>query len=263
MRTRTRIAVVFGVLLLGAGGAMLFRKDAASGNGLSNSADAIPATQASENHPAADDQQVNKSVESAASRAAPATDARSSAAAPSARVTAPPSSPVANVGASAIAPSAQPAGSTADSAAAPPLWAVPNYPKTRTPHAPDWLADAAKADAPSDAAPANPTSTNWPADVPIATSESSRPRTHTIRDGDTLPLLALRYLDDADRQNEIYDLNRDLLPSPDLLPIGVTITLPKRAPPVARAVEPRSNVEEFQMVPVPPGALRGGQPATP
>ena len=55
---------------------------------------------------------------------------------------------------------------------------------------------------------------------------SDRVRTHKIVDGDTLPALAERYLGDANRYREIYAANRDLLPSPDILPIGVTLRIP-------------------------------------
>lgn len=51
-------------------------------------------------------------------------------------------------------------------------------------------------------------------------------RTHTIVDGDSLPKLARRYLGSAERSGEILALNRDVLPDPDLLPIGTEIKLP-------------------------------------
>jgi nucleoid-associated protein YgaU len=63
------------------------------------------------------------------------------------------------------------------------------------------------------------------------TSPGSRPsnpapRTHKIVDGDTLEALARRYLGDASRWTEIYEANRHVLPSPDLLPIGAELKLP-------------------------------------
>lgn len=51
-------------------------------------------------------------------------------------------------------------------------------------------------------------------------------RTHIIVDGDSLPKLARRYLGDAGRSGEVFALNRDVLPGPDLLPIGTEIKLP-------------------------------------
>jgi hypothetical protein len=58
--------------------------------------------------------------------------------------------------------------------------------------------------------------------------DSSPPRTHLIVDGDSLRRLAERYLKDANRSNEIYELNRDALSSPDLLPIGKELKIPAR-----------------------------------
>lgn len=56
----------------------------------------------------------------------------------------------------------------------------------------------------------------------------SRPATrkHRISDGDSLELLALRYLGDKDRASEIAALNRDVLSDPALLPIGREIAIP-------------------------------------
>lgn len=50
--------------------------------------------------------------------------------------------------------------------------------------------------------------------------------THTIADGDTLTRLAAQYLGSSDRYLEIYEANRDLLASPDLLPIGKALKIP-------------------------------------
>ncbi len=52
---------------------------------------------------------------------------------------------------------------------------------------------------------------------------------HTIVDGDTLAQLAIQYLGEADRYLEIFELNRDILSSPDLLPIGTVIKIPQRS----------------------------------
>jgi len=53
-------------------------------------------------------------------------------------------------------------------------------------------------------------------------------RTHKIVDGDTLGSVAERYLGSADRRLEIYEANRDVLPSPQVLPIGVELRIPPR-----------------------------------
>ena len=64
----------------------------------------------------------------------------------------------------------------------------------------------------------------WP--VPI---DGNGARLHVVVDGDSLERLANRYLDDPRRSREIYDLNRELIASPDLLPIGVELKIPDRS----------------------------------
>jgi hypothetical protein len=82
---------------------------------------------------------------------------------------------------------------------------------------------------PGDPPPALPRS-YWQARYdPVGERDESREelvRTHTIVDGDTLPKLAERYLGSADRSWEIFEANRDKLPAPDLLPIGVELEIP-------------------------------------
>lgn len=73
-----------------------------------------------------------------------------------------------------------------------------------------------------------------PADRQASSSASfSRGRAamvrHQIVDGDSLPELALRYLGDRQRGGELYQLNRDVLENPDLLPIGCVIKIPFRS----------------------------------
>jgi len=103
----------------------------------------------------------------------------------------------------------------------------------------------------SDAGPAPPTAvaTSYSAppvanalSAPTSTSEDSHfapppwpmaeadaaPRMHVIVDGDSLERLAGRYLDDPRRSKEIYELNHDVLTSPDLLPIGAELKIPER-----------------------------------
>lgn len=64
---------------------------------------------------------------------------------------------------------------------------------------------------------------------PSYTQRDSKPlRHHIIHDGDTLASLAQRYLGSADRADEIFQANRDVLTAPELLPIGVEIVLPAR-----------------------------------
>ena len=74
--------------------------------------------------------------------------------------------------------------------------------------------------------------------APPASSESPRrdvpafpaspPRQHTLRDGDTLESLALRFLGEPGRADEIFQANRDVLSDPNLLPVGTRIVIPRR-----------------------------------
>jgi nucleoid-associated protein YgaU len=68
----------------------------------------------------------------------------------------------------------------------------------------------------------------------------NRPRAarkiHRVVDGDTLPKLAERYLGSADRFSEIYEANRDLLQSPDVLPIGLSLKIPDPGDPREHAL---------------------------
>jgi nucleoid-associated protein YgaU len=55
-----------------------------------------------------------------------------------------------------------------------------------------------------------------------------RPRTYTLRDGDTLEDLAERFLGTQARAREIFEANRAVLTAPDLLPVGIAIVIPPR-----------------------------------
>jgi nucleoid-associated protein YgaU len=76
--------------------------------------------------------------------------------------------------------------------------------------------------------------------------------THTVSDGDTLTRLAAQYLGSAERYLEIYEANRDLLASPDLLPIGKMLKIPRgqaEAPATERA--PTANDDpSLRLVPL-------------
>jgi nucleoid-associated protein YgaU len=83
-----------------------------------------------------------------------------------------------------------------------------------------------------------------------------RARTHKIVDGDTLAALAEKYLGNPNRHLEIYEANRDRLPAPELLPIGVELTIPPRRP-----VATSRPKDGSQLVPVPRSLLRRHAPA--
>jgi len=62
-------------------------------------------------------------------------------------------------------------------------------------------------------------------------------RTHRIVDGDTLAELAQRYLGDKTRALEIFEANRHILPSPEILPIGQEIRIPGPVRPASALTE--------------------------
>jgi len=53
---------------------------------------------------------------------------------------------------------------------------------------------------------------------------------HVVQNSDTLEKLAARYLGDKGRALEIFDLNRDVLNNPHLLPIDAQLRIPRRTP---------------------------------
>ena len=76
----------------------------------------------------------------------------------------------------------------------------------------------------------SPTVNDWrPEKLLTAPRPPSLPKPYRLRDGDTLERIAERLLGDASRASEIFEANRNVLSRPDLLPVGVVITLPPRA----------------------------------
>ncbi len=61
---------------------------------------------------------------------------------------------------------------------------------------------------------------------PIPSRRGSGGRVHRIIDGDSIEDIAERYLGDASRAQEIFELNQDILTSPTLLPIGASLKIP-------------------------------------
>lgn len=83
---------------------------------------------------------------------------------------------------------------------------------------------------PADALPAIALSdeTFAPIKAPVVTAKPVLPPLpirHTIVDGDTLPDLAERYLGNRRRADEIFEQNRGVLSSPDVLPLRVEIVI--------------------------------------
>jgi nucleoid-associated protein YgaU len=56
---------------------------------------------------------------------------------------------------------------------------------------------------------------------------ASAPPTHRVIDGDSLAILAERYLGSATRAMEIYEANRSVLSQPEILPIGAQLKIPR------------------------------------
>jgi nucleoid-associated protein YgaU len=75
---------------------------------------------------------------------------------------------------------------------------------------------------------------------------------HKIVDGDTLAALARRYLGGEQRSLELFEYNRDVLVTPELLPIGKELRIPHRdfMPAGAPSVEPESRGLTAVAVPV-------------
>ena len=80
-------------------------------------------------------------------------------------------------------------------------------------------------------------------------------RKHKIVDGDTLQSLAARYLDSENDFLYIYESNRDVLPSPWVLPIGVELKIyPRKAeqPATPQAAPSSQPQPKRPLVPVQP-----------
>jgi len=96
---------------------------------------------------------------------------------------------------------------------------------------------------------------------PTSRTNPRRRQTHRVRDGDTLSSLARDYLGSSKRFLEIYEANRDILASPDLLPIGAELKLPSpdeiaRQPVVETKVERSLEPLSPRPAPAPPGVKR-------
>jgi nucleoid-associated protein YgaU len=73
-----------------------------------------------------------------------------------------------------------------------------------------------------------PLNTRWGTSLSEKLPETaSAPPTHKIIDGDTLELLAERYLGSASRAMEIYEANRSVLAHPKVLPIDTVLKIPR------------------------------------
>ena len=107
--------------------------------------------------------------------------------------------------------------------------AAPGRPNIVTPMDPTYYPPVLARTYPRGGASGTP---RWGTSIPIGLPRATRPgesvRTHKIVDGDTLQILAKRYLGSAERWMEIYEANHDVLPSPQILPIAVNLKIPPR-----------------------------------
>jgi nucleoid-associated protein YgaU len=95
----------------------------------------------------------------------------------------------------------------------------------------------------SDLAPSNPRGTTA---VPLV-DVNVPDQTHTVIDGDTLQGLSQHYLGRADRYMELFQYNRDVLRSPEVLPIGAELRIPAQV-----ALPPTSGAAALPSVPATP-----------
>lgn len=65
-------------------------------------------------------------------------------------------------------------------------------------------------------------------------SADARRATYRVGKGDTLEGIARKLLGDGKRWPEIYELNKDKLKSPDVVPLGMDLRIPKKDAPVNR-----------------------------
>jgi LysM repeat protein len=81
-------------------------------------------------------------------------------------------------------------------------------------------------------------------------------RLHQVQEGETLSSLARRYLGAADRYPELFAANRDVLQSPNRLPVGVSLKVPTST---SDAEAASSVLPAAPVVPIPRGAWRRGE----
>jgi LysM repeat protein len=87
-----------------------------------------------------------------------------------------------------------------------------------------------------------------------APTTRSGERRYTIQPGDSLTKISKRFYGNGKLYYRIVKANRDVLPNPDVLPLGVTIVIPAKDAPVASASPVRSRT--------PPSASRAGSAKT-
>lgn len=88
-------------------------------------------------------------------------------------------------------------------------------------------AAAATAQAPAPApATTTTTSSQQPARTTPAVTSSTAPRSHVIKNGDSLSKISMLYYGQSSRWEEIAAANRDVIPNPNQLVVGATLRIP-------------------------------------
>ena len=77
-----------------------------------------------------------------------------------------------------------------------------------------------------------------------------RTRRHRVADGDTLESLALHYYGDAALAAALFEANRDLLKTPDLLPVGRAIDIPAKSDAASGAIAKSPLARPSRMSPL-------------
>lgn len=90
-------------------------------------------------------------------------------------------------------------------------------------------------------------------DVAVRPPSGRTPEAHRVQDGDTLSSLAERYLGDESLWPILYEMNRDRIPSPDLLPLGMSLIVDPARAAAAKQAKP----------PTPPGSPLDGEDLPP
>jgi len=106
-----------------------------------------------------------------------------------------------------------------------------------------------------------------PVPIQVPQSESPpKPVVHRVVEGETLEGIAEQYLGDRTRLYEIFDVNRDQLTNPDVLPLGAMLRLPPKwqaVDPTPSPVPPISPIEAPHDTLLPPPFLPASAPSSP
>ena len=89
----------------------------------------------------------------------------------------------------------------------------------------------------------------------LAPAATPRGQTYTVQKDDSLWSLAERFYGEGRRWQKIYDANRDVVPSPSIVPVGTVLVIPAAEPASATALAPRLSVEQPVEVAATPGVV--------